>query len=91
MRESRTPGCLSARQILWFVSPTVVLVFAGASTPWIAQRVPRFTFPTVAAAGGALIVFLFVNSLVQFVRRRRVEGRLRFFPLVVNVVAMVFL
>jgi len=91
VRESRTPGCLSARQILWFVSPTVVLVFAGASTPWIAQRVPRFTFPTVAAAGAALIVLSFVNSLVQFVRRRRVEGHLRFFSVVVNVVALVFL
>jgi murein DD-endopeptidase MepM/ murein hydrolase activator NlpD len=68
-----------------------VLVVVGAHTPWIAQRVPRFTFPIVAAAGAALIVLSFVNSLVQFVRRRRKEGRLGLFPVVVNGVVMVFL
>jgi len=50
-----------------------------------------FIFPAVAAAGAALIVFSFVTSLVQSIRRRRVEGRLSFLPVVVNVVAMVFL
>src|SRR5438034_8582393 len=34
---------------------------------------------------------LSVEPLVQFVRRRRVEGHLRFFSVVVNVVALVFL
>jgi murein DD-endopeptidase MepM/ murein hydrolase activator NlpD len=91
MRQSKTRGGLTARRILRFGLPMAVLVVMGAYTPWIAQRVPRFTFPTVAAAGAALIVFSFVNSLVQFVRCRRVEGRLRFLPVVVNVVAMVFL
>jgi murein DD-endopeptidase MepM/ murein hydrolase activator NlpD len=80
-----------AGRILRFGLPMAVLVVMGAHTPWIAQRVPRFTFPTVAAAGAAVIVLSFVNSLVQFVRRRRVEGRVRFFPVVVNVVALVFL
>jgi len=78
-------------RVLWFTLPTVVLTFAGASSPWVAQRAPRFLFPAVAAAGAALIVFSFVSSLVQSIRRRRVEGRLSFFPVVVNVVAMVFL
>jgi hypothetical protein len=41
----------------------------------IAQRMPRLTFPAVAAVGAAMIVLSFVNSLVQFVRHRRVEGR----------------
>jgi amino acid transporter len=74
-----------------FALPTGVLVFVGASTPWIAQRVPRFLFPAVAAAGAALVVFSLVSSLVWFVRRYRGEGRLRVFPVVVNVIAMVFL
>jgi len=59
---------------------TVVLVFGifmGASSPWVAPRTPRFLFPTLAAAGAALIMFSFVNSLVQFVWRYRREGRLR--------------
>ena len=52
---------------LWLALPTGVLVFVGASTPWIAQRVPRFLFPAVAAAGAALVVFSLVNSLIRFV------------------------
>src|SRR6058998_1287319 len=74
MGESETPGRLRGRPILWFALPMAVLVFVGASTPWIAQRVPRFLFPALAAAGAVLVVFLFVNSLVQFVRRHRGEG-----------------
>jgi len=35
----------------------------GASSPWVAQRTPRFLFPTLAAAGAVLIMFSFVNSL----------------------------
>ena len=33
----------------------------------------------------------FANTLVKFVQRRRGEGRMRLFPLVINIVAMVFL
>src|SRR2546425_8711148 len=91
MGESETPGRLRGRPILWFALPMAVLVFVGASTPWIAQRVPRFLFPALAAAGAVLVVFLFVDSLVQFVRRHRGEGRLRFFAVAVNGVAAVFL
>ena len=75
----------------WLALPTGVVVFVGASTPWIAQRVPRFLFPAVGAAGAALVMLSFVNSLVRFVRRYRRERRFRFFPVVVNAVAMVFL
>ena len=49
MGESETPGRLRGRPILWFALPMAVLVFVGASTPWIAQRVPRFLFPALAA------------------------------------------
>ncbi len=90
-RQSQARERLTAGRILRFGLPMAVLVVVGAHTPWIAQRVPRFAFPTVAAAGAALIVWSVVNSLVQFVRRRSVEGRLRFLPVVVNVVALVFL
>lgn len=68
-----------------------VLVIIGAHTPWVAQRVPRFTVPGVAAAGAALVVLSFVTSLAQFLRRRRVEGRQRIVPVVLNLVAMVLL
>jgi murein DD-endopeptidase MepM/ murein hydrolase activator NlpD len=79
-----------ARRILRLGLPLAVLVVVGAHTPWIAQSVPRFTFPSLAAAGGGLILFSFVRSLAQFVRCRRVDGRLRFLPVIVNLVAMVF-
>src|SRR5437899_12277313 len=91
MRQSITRGRLAAGPILRFGLPMAILVIMGAHPPWIAHLVPRFLFPALAAAGAALIVFSFVTSLVQSVRRRRVEGRLSFFPVVVNVVAMVFL
>jgi len=80
-----------AERTLWLVLPAAVLVFVGASSPWIAQRAPRFLFPALAAAGAALVVWSFVNSLVRLVRRYRGEGRLRLYPVVVSVIAMVFL
>src|SRR5207247_5006650 len=58
---------------------------------WVAQWTPRFLFPALAAAGAILVVFSFVSSLVRFVRRARGERRFRFFPVVVNVVATMFL
>src|SRR5438093_11568075 len=91
MRQSKPRGRLAAGRILRFGLPMAILVIMGAHTPWIAHLVPRFTFPAVAAAGAALIVFSFVTSLVQSIRRRRVEARLSFFPVVVNLFAMVFL
>ncbi len=76
---------------LWLALPAAVLVFVGASSPWVAQRTPRFLFPALAAVGAALAVFSFVRSLLQLVRRYRNEGRLQLFPVVVNVVAMLVL
>ena len=66
-------------------------MFVGASSPWVAQWTPRFLFPALAAAGAVLVVFSFVSSLARFVRRARGEGRFGFFPVVVNVVATMFL
>jgi murein DD-endopeptidase MepM/ murein hydrolase activator NlpD len=86
-----TRGRLIAGRALWVALATGVVVFMGASTPWIAQRVPRFLFPALAAAGAALVVSSFLTSLVRFLRSDRGEGRVRFFPVVANVVAAVFL
>lgn len=80
-----------AGRALWLALPAAVVVYVGAFWPWAAQRAPRFFFPALAAAGAALVVLSFVNALVRFVRRYRGGERLRFFPVVVNVVATVFL
>jgi murein DD-endopeptidase MepM/ murein hydrolase activator NlpD len=90
METRKTRGRLAGRAP-WLALPAGVVVLVGASTPWIAQRVPRFLFPAVAAAGAALVAFSLVNSLVRFVRGLRAEARFRFFPVVMNVVATVFL
>jgi murein DD-endopeptidase MepM/ murein hydrolase activator NlpD len=90
MRESGTRGRLTGR-ILRLGLPMAVLVIVAAHTPWVAQQAPRFAFPSLAAAGAALIVLSFVRSLGQFVRYLRGEGSVRFVPVVVNVVAMLFL
>jgi murein DD-endopeptidase MepM/ murein hydrolase activator NlpD len=71
----------------WFALPTAVLVLAGAASPSISQRMPRFLFPALAGVGAALLVFSFVTSVVRFVRRYRTERRLRVVPLAVNAVA----
>jgi Peptidase family M23 len=91
MPEPKRRGRLTPKRILRLGLPMAVLMAVGGHTPWIAQRVPRFTFPTLAAVGAALVVLWFVNSLVQFVQCFRVEGRLRFLSVVASVAAMVLL
>jgi hypothetical protein len=91
MRESGSRRHPTARRILRLGLPVAVLVVVGAHNPWIAQRIPRRVYPTLAAVGAAPTVFSFVNSLLQFMRYRRADGHVRFVPIVVNVVAMVFL
>jgi murein DD-endopeptidase MepM/ murein hydrolase activator NlpD len=91
MRTSGRRGRFRARPLLWLGLPLAVLVFAGASSPWVSQRVPRFLFPAVAVGGAGLAVFAFVSSLVRFARRYRSEGRLRIGSVVVNALAMLLL
>src|SRR5438128_10998061 len=91
MRQSKPRGRLAAGRILRFGLPMAILVIMGAHTPWIAHLVPRFTFQAVAAAGAALIVFSFVTSLVQSIRRRRVYGQLSFLTVVVQFVDLLYL
>ena len=78
---------LRTGRALWLVLPAALLVFMGASSPEISQRVPRFVFPFLAVVGAALLVFSFVNSLVRFVRFYRRDGRSNVLPLVVNAIA----
>jgi murein DD-endopeptidase MepM/ murein hydrolase activator NlpD len=78
----------------WMLSlglPAAVLVFAGASSPFVSQRVPRFVFPALAAVGAAAVLFSFVASLIRFARRFRRDGRYALFPVLVNAVAVTFL
>lgn len=70
--------------------PTAVAVFAGASSPAIAQRVPRFLFPALAAVGGGLLVLSLVRSLARLVRGYR-EHRLRRLLPVLALAAATFL
>jgi murein DD-endopeptidase MepM/ murein hydrolase activator NlpD len=90
METSRTKRVGNGRG-LWPVLLMAVVVYVGTSSPWAAQWAPRFLFPALAAAGAVLVVSSFVKSLGRVVRRRRIEGRVPFLPVVVNVVAMVIL
>lgn len=76
--------------LLWLGLPLAVLLLAGASSPWVSQRVPRWLFPGVAALGAGLALLSLVRSLGRLPRDRR-AGRLRIVPLAVNAVAVVFL
>jgi murein DD-endopeptidase MepM/ murein hydrolase activator NlpD len=48
-----------------------ILAVVAAASPSIAQRLPRFFFPVVAAVGGALAVFTFARALARVVRQDR--------------------
>jgi murein DD-endopeptidase MepM/ murein hydrolase activator NlpD len=74
---------------LWPALATGVFILTAGSTPSIAQSVPRFLFPVMGAAGGALIVVSLVNSLVGLVRRYRDDRRVRVTPIVANAVRAV--
>ncbi len=70
--------------------PAAVAVLVGASSPAIAQRVPRFLFPALAALGGGLLVLSLVRSLARLGRGFREHG-LRAFPSVLAIAAVTIL
>jgi len=80
-----------AGRILLFALPTGVVVFLGASSPAIAQRTPRFFFPVLAAVGAALVLYALAASVVRFLRSYRRHQRFDVLPVVVSLVATVFL
>ena len=80
-----------AGRILLFALPTGVVVFLGASSPAIAQRTPRFFFPVLAAVGAALVLYALAASVVRFLRSYRRHQRFHVFPVVLSLVATVFL
>lgn len=63
----------------------------GATRPEIAQRLPRFFFPAVAAIGGALVLFFFGRTLVRSARLYQQAGGVRVLSLILGAVATVFL
>jgi murein DD-endopeptidase MepM/ murein hydrolase activator NlpD len=67
---------------LYLGLPAAVAVFVGASSPTIAQRVPRFLFPALAALGAGLLVLSLVRSLARLVEGHRADGRARLFPVI---------
>jgi murein DD-endopeptidase MepM/ murein hydrolase activator NlpD len=46
----------------WLPLPLAAAVLLGASSPAIAQRTPRFLFPALAIAGGALLVLSAIRA-----------------------------
>jgi murein DD-endopeptidase MepM/ murein hydrolase activator NlpD len=71
----------------WLSLAIVAGLLAGGSSPEIAQRVPRFLFPALGAAGALLVLLV----LVRVLRRSRAEGRVRLVPLAVNALAALVL
>ena len=75
----------------WLLWVAGALVFAGSSSPSIAQRVPRLLLPAAGAVGAELVTAALVSSLRRLVRSYRDAGVLSFTPVVVTFVALVFL
>jgi len=55
----------------WLVLPVAAALFVGASSPAIAQRTPRFLFPGLAIAGGALLVLSAIRAARDYGRGAR--------------------
>jgi murein DD-endopeptidase MepM/ murein hydrolase activator NlpD len=55
----------------WLVLPVAVALFAGASSPAIAQRTPRFLFPGLAIAGAVLLVLSVIRAARDYRRGAR--------------------
>jgi murein DD-endopeptidase MepM/ murein hydrolase activator NlpD len=68
----------------WLTLVLPVLVFAGAASPAIAQRVPSFLFPALAVAGAVLITVSLGRSVVRVAR----GGPVRVLPLLLTAAAM---
>ena len=69
----------------WLTLPLLIVVFASASSPTIAQRTPRFLFPALAIAGAALLV----RSVIRAARNLRHGERRSTIRLVMLAVATV--
>jgi len=75
----------------WLLWVAAALIFAASSSPSIAQRVPRLLLPAAGAAGAVLVTVAFLSSLGRLVRGYREAGALSFAPVIVPLVALVFL
>jgi len=81
----------TGRRLFRLGLPVTILILIAAHSPSVAQRVPRLTFPVVAAVGAALIVFSFVRSVARLVAAPGADRRRRVLPLAFSFVALVFL
>lgn len=67
------------------------VLYVSATSPWIAQRLPRFLLPVLAAAGAVLIVRALVRSLLRLAHAQPTERGLRLVPVLVNAAATLLL
>ena len=74
----------SAARSLLIVAVVAVALFAGASSPAIAQRFPRLLFPALAALGAALLLL----TLARSVRRLAREPKERAWARVVSLLGL---
>jgi len=81
----------TGRRLFRLGLPVTILILIAAHSPSVAQRVPRLTFPVVAAGGAALIVFLFGRSLTRLVAAPAADRRRGLLALAFNGAALVFL
>jgi hypothetical protein len=68
--------------------PVAALVVAAASSPAIAQRLPRFFFPAVAVVGAALALLAFGRAVSDAVHQRRSQRRLPLLAPLINGLAV---
>lgn len=81
---------MRSRQWLpWLSVAAVTGVYAAGSTPWIAQRLPRFAVPALAAVGGLLALAALGRALARSVRRFGSERRVPVLSLLLTALVVV--
>ncbi len=84
------PGRTPARA-LWLALGPAALVFAGASSPWVAQQTPGFLFPALGATGAGLVALSFARAVARSLRGYGGGGSLGLVALGVNALAALLL
>lgn len=91
MSASTSEPAPRANRALWLAAPVAAMLFVGASSPTVAQRMPRFLFPTLAALGGGLLVLSLARSLARLARGPHTARRAQVVPTIVSALATLLL
>jgi len=85
------PTLRPGRGLSWLGLPAAAALIVAASSPWLAQRLPRFLVPALACLGGAWACIAFVRALRRLTHGQRHAHGANLLRFAVALVAVVVL